>query len=54
MNHYELPAFAEGERAAKSFNATYGSTAEDYPNPYEQGTDEFRAWNLGWNTNVRR
>lgn len=54
MNLYELSAFAEGEKAAKSFNAVYGSTFEDYPNPYPEGSDERKAWNLGWNINVRR
>lgn len=53
-NYYLLPAFAEGEAAAKKYNAEYGDTFNNHPNPYPKGTDEFKAWSLGWNVTVRR
>lgn len=54
QNLYLLPAFAEGEKAARDFNASYGTVFSDYPNPYPEDTDERRAWNMGWNIAARR
>lgn len=49
-----MPAFAEGEAAAQAFNSAYGSGFDDYQNPYPEGSEERKAWNMGWNNALRR
>lgn len=54
IDHYRMPAFAEGEAAARAYNSAYGIGFDDYPNPYPEGSEERKAWNMGWNNALRR
>ena len=53
MNLHELPAYEIGCAAAKASSERDHINPLENENPYEYGTEEWQAWNLGWNTTLR-
>ncbi|HQZ44229.1 MAG TPA: hypothetical protein PK735_15175 [Flavobacteriales bacterium] len=54
MSLYELPAYKEGcGDARKCTWLSREPGPNEFNNPYPEGSENCRAWNLGWNTTLR-
>ena len=52
MTHYDTEAFAQGAAAAIESRAGGHIGMERWENPYEYGSFDWQAWNLGWNLEI--
>jgi hypothetical protein len=52
MSIYESEAYAKGQAAAIASRQDGHLHMERFPNPYEYGSSDWQAWNLGWNNEI--
>ena len=52
MSQYDTEAFSQGAAAAIASRECGHIHMEQFTNPYEYGSIDWQAWNLGWNTEI--
>jgi hypothetical protein len=53
MNSYESEAYAKGQAdAIASREQGHIDQDDDFQNPYRHGSEDWQAWNLGWNNEI--